>query len=171
MEQGKKAGYLFSIGVCVVIAIQAFISLEFASIIKDSPFVEKYIQIVGCIIFFILSIYFFSLGKGKKPEESSKSFNNPLLGGAVLAFLNIFSYTFYAGVGLALNYAGWLNFSPFEMTSFSFGSALGSFGFLFIIANSAEWIASKITLLTNNINYILGGITGFVAILTLISLF
>src|SRR5210317_1258756 len=171
LEQGRKAAYLFSTGICIVIAFQAFFSLEFASLIKNNPFIEKYIQIAGCIIFSILSIYFFSLGRGKTPQESSKTFKNTLWGGALLACLNIFSFPFYAGTGLALNYAGWLQFTPFEMNSFAFGSAVGSFGFLFLIANYSEWIATKISLLTNNINYILGGLTGFVAVITLISLY
>lgn len=171
LEQGRKAAYLFSTGICIVIAFQAFVSLEFASLIKNNPLIEKYIQIAGCAIFFVLSIYFFSLGRGKSQKESSKTFKNPLWGGAVLAFLNIFSFPFYAGAGLALNYVDWLHFTAFEMTSFAFGSAVGSFGLLFIIANASSWIASKISLLTNHINYILGGVTGFVAVITLISLY
>ena len=171
IEQGKKSGYLFAAGICLIITFQAFISLEFASFIKNNPLVEKYIQIGGSVIFLILSVYFFSLGRQNSVKESSRTFKNPLVGGAVLAFLNVFSLPFYAGTGLALNYADLFEFTSFQINSFSFGSAVGSFGFLFIVAHFSQWIASKISLLANNINYILGGLTGIVALISLISLY
>lgn len=172
IQSEKKAGYNFAFGVAVVIAIQAFFSLKFASFITKNPFIERNIQIIGCAIFFILSIYFLSLGKGKTNDSSiQKPTKNPFWEGVILAFLNVFSIAFYAGTGLALNYGGWLEFTTSDMLQFSIGSALGSFAFLFLIVKAAKSIDAKISLLSNNINYILGGVTLFVAVLTLISLY
>ena len=171
--KGKKSGYLFSLGVSLVIAFQAYISLEFASFINENPFIERNIQIIGGIIFFMLSIYFFSLGKGKKEEKSTSqtSSKNPFWQGIILALLNVFSIAFYAGTALGLNYGGWLQFNTFDMIAFSLGSALGSLAFLMLIVQAAKTIDTKVALISNNINYILGMVTGFVAIFTLYNLY
>lgn len=172
IQQGKKAGYWFALGIGVVIAIQAYISLEFASFIKENPFVERNIQIIGCAIFFLLSFYFFSLGKTKKKQKPAieTKTQHPFTQGVILALLNVFSIVFYAGTGLALNYAEWLEFNFFEILQFSIGSAVGSFAFLILVVKAATFIDSKMALLSNNINYILGIVTGFVALLTLYAL-
>ena len=171
--KGKTSGYLFSIGVSLVIAFQAYISLEFASFINENPFIERNIQIIGGVIFFILSIYFFSLGKGKKEEQSTSETDNknPFWQGVTIALLNVFSIAFYAGTGLGLNYGGWLEFNTFDMISFSIGSALGSLAFLMLIVLAAKTIDAKVALISNNINYILGVVTGFVAIFTLYNIY
>ena len=172
IQQGKKAGYWFALGIGAVIAIQAFISLEFASFIKENPFVERNIQIIGCAIFFLLSFYFFSLGKTKKKDQPAieTKNQNPFLQGAILALLNVFSIVFYAGTGLALNYGELLELNFIEILQFSIGSAVGSLAFLILIVKAAKVIDSKMALLSNNINYILGIVTGFVAVLTLYAL-
>lgn len=172
IQRGKKSGYLFASGIGSVIGFQAYISLEFASFINENPFVERNIQIIGCIIFLILSFYFFSLGKGKEKNESNleTTSKNPFWQGVFLAVLNVFSIAFYAGTGLGLNYGGWLEFNTFDIISFSIGSALGSLAFLLLIVKIAKFIDSKISLISNNINYILGVVTGFIAIFTLSNL-
>ncbi len=172
IQKGKNAGSLFSLGISLIIALQAYISLEFASLIKENPFVERNIQIIGCVIFFILSFYFFSLGNGKKQKEldPKKSTKSPFWQGVILSLLNVFSVIFYAGIGLTLNYGDFLHFNTIDMVSFSMGSGIGSLAFLLIIVRTAKFIDSKIALLSNNINYILGIVTGLVALFTVSTL-
>lgn len=172
LEKGKRKSYHFAFGVAIVIFIQTYVSLIFASYLRQHSFIETYIQIIGFVIFSLLSTYFFysSIKEKKKLKNTSKKINNTFILGLGLSSLNLLAIPFYCSVGSTLNMYGWLAFNQISMLFFVFGSALGAFTLLSIYNNSANIIQKKVGLLSKNFNVILGCITGLISLITLIQL-
>src|SRR5210317_1244224 len=72
INEGRKKGLLFSIGVCVTFMIQTYIALLCARYLDRHPEVVDMLQKVALGIFICISIYFFFIAKDTRremPEE------------------------------------------------------------------------------------------------------
>jgi hypothetical protein len=119
-----------------------------------------------------LSVYFYKQAVQERKQEvkSNKKFNNSFIVGLMLSTLNMFAIPFYCGVSSALNMFGLFEFNQINILLFVIGSALGTYSLLYVYASSAIKIQKKATLLTKNLNYILSGLTAFIALVTFIKI-
>lgn len=172
INKGKFEAVKFSIGVSIVVLLQAYIAILFTKFLNDNPNFIVSLQKIAVVIFLLLSLYFYlEFKKDKKPNENFKEkAGNSFLIGLLLSTLNMFAIPFYFGVTRALDVAGWLQFSQQNILAFVIGSALGTFIMLYFYANYATIIELKSKVLAKNLNLVLSILTAAVAIITIIKL-
>jgi len=171
--KGKIKAEHFAIGASVTVLFQAFFALLITKILKDNQYLLVYFKEIAAFIFLMLSVYFFKKGFSKRKENyaNKQRFKNNYITGIVLSFLNMFAIPYYCGVSSALDMSGYLEFNNSSILSFVVGAAIGTFFILYLYSYTAQKMLHKIKRITNNINFILGGITGLIGLITLINLF
>jgi uncharacterized membrane protein YdcZ (DUF606 family) len=65
---------------------------------------------------------------------------------------------------------GWLDFSHISIVSYVSGAVMGTFVMLYIYIFFFEKIRERSFTSQKNMNYIIGGITGIIAVITLINI-
>ena len=61
---------MFSIGVCIIVALQTYIAATFAKYLSENTDVTSILKRVALVIFILISIYFFILAKSNpKPID------------------------------------------------------------------------------------------------------
>ena len=172
-EKGKKQAINYSLGVSCVILFQAFLGSLIAEQVEKYPTFLITLEKIAAFIFLILAVYFYREYKNQKErvrkDKNTKS--NSFLVGIILSALNMFAIPFYFGVSAFLSTYDWFIFKMSTMILFAIGSAIGTFGILFVYGKFATYIENKATLITKNINLVLSIITGFIGIFTIIKLF
>ncbi len=168
-ETQKKALY-FSAGVSLIVIIQAYIAVGFSKILLDNPRYLIVLQQVGTIVFIGLSVFFFNnVRKQKKKQLKNNSRKGKgFLSGILLSSLNMFAIPFYFGVTSFLVMMQWYEFTLVNNISFVLGSALGTFSILLLYTYLAKKIENKIEHLANQMDLVLGIITGLIVIINVI---
>lgn len=173
-EQGKKQAIRYAAGVSFIVVFQAYIGLLILTTLHKYPNILDQIQYVIVVVFAALSIYFFRKSKQEKQERLDsnlqKKNKNTFLIGLTLSSINMFAIPFFCGIGTLLDLYNWLDFDPFSMFIFSFGSSLGTFLILYHYIILAQKIQPRLQQYTHYFNYILGGLTGFLALFTFFKL-
>ena len=168
-ETQKKALY-FSAGVSLIVIIQAYIAVGFSKILLDNPRYLIVLQQVGTIVFIGLSVFFFNnVRKQKKKQLKNNSRKGKgFLSGILLSSLNMFAIPFYFGVTSFLVMMHWYKFTLINNIFFVLGSALGTFSILLLYAYLAKKIENKIEYFANQMDLVLGIITGLIVIINVI---
>ncbi len=172
LQEGKSRAVIFAIGATIIILIQIFIAVLFARFIDKNPNIIILFREVGLAIFSVLTFYFFWTSKNPKPlkkEIKLRSKKSRFFLGILLSTLNLFPIPFYVFISITLASFQYFYFEKRFIYCFVIGSGLGSFlGFYCYIAFFKK-LESKTAFLMKNMNYIIGTITGFISILTLIN--
>ena len=170
-ETQKKAIY-FSAGVSVIVIIQAYLAVAFSKILLDNPRYPMMLQQTGIIAFIGLSVFFFSNVRKKKKKElnNNSSKGKGFVSGILLSSLNMFAIPFYFGVTSLLVIMHWYEFTLINNILFVLGSAVGTFVLLFLYAYLAKKIENKIEYLANQLDLVLGIITGLIVIINIIDI-
>jgi uncharacterized membrane protein YdcZ (DUF606 family) len=87
-----------------------------------------------------------------------------------MSSINVFPIPFQAYMTITLASFGWLDFSMTSITSYVTGAAMGTFVMLYIYIFFFDKIKNKPIASQKNMNYIIGGITGIISIVTLINI-
>ncbi len=175
-ETQKKAIY-FSAGVSVIVIIQAYIAVGFSEVLIENPDYLLTLQKIGTIVFVGLSIFFFSKSRKQSRKQENKQLEDNkrkgkgFISGILLSSLNMFAIPFYFGITSFLVITGWYDFMTINNIFFVLGSSLGTFLLLFLYTFLAKKIEKKIELLANQMDLILGIITGLIVIMNLIDSF
>lgn len=172
INEGRNQAIIFALGATVVVLIQTFIGVIFARFIDENPYVVILLREAGLLIFTILTIYFFFFAKKVKPEKEEAKLHSKksrFFLGMLLSALNFFPIPFYVFISVTLASYHYFVFElPFIYT-FVFGSGLGAFfGFYCYIAFFKK-LESRTTFIIDNMNYIVGSITGLVSVITLVN--
>jgi len=171
IEESKMTAIYYSIGVAFVVLFQGYFALFFLEIIYETPTILETIEIAAIIVFSMLSIFFFwKAFQDQKEITAKKNVKSGFLTGVVLSFVNMFALPFYCGIGAILNMYGFLELNAVDVSFFVLGSAMGTFLILYHYILLAEKIKSKITKFSKYLNFVLGGITGMVALISLIKI-
>ena len=171
IDKNKKTAINFAIGVSFIVLFQAFFALLFLKVIHSNPIILETIQSVSIIVFTILSVFFFRKAILEQKEIATKKLTRSgFLTGIGLSLINMFSIPFYCGVGAAFNMYGWLKLDLISVSVFVVGSALGTYFILYHYVLLAEKIKPKIAKFSKYLNFVLGSITGIVALVSLIKL-
>jgi threonine/homoserine/homoserine lactone efflux protein len=170
--EGKAKALFFSIGACVVVFLQTYLAVFFADFLDKNPEVIRILQSIGSVIFFGLSIYFFWLGKKKKIKKDkiqikAKSRVSCFLLGILMSLLNVLPIPYYVFLSIWFTSKGWFSFTFQHMNAFALGALSGSFliFYLYILFFKKKKDGSP-SFFTTNGNYIIGTVTGFIALLT-----
>ncbi len=173
LKEGHSRGIVFSIGVCVIVIAQTYIAAIFARYLSNHPEVIDILQRVALVIFILITIYFLFIAK-KQPkqqiEPKIRSKHSRFFQGLFLSSINVFPIPYQAYMTITLASFGWLKFDQISIISYVAGAASGTFVMLYMYIFFFDKIKQKSFTSQRSMNYIIGGITGVISIITLINI-
>lgn len=173
LKDGHTRGIMFSLGACLVIIFQALIATVFARYLNKHPDVIDVLQRVAFVIFVLISIYFLLIAKSTEKKEKSldiKSKSSRFFQGIFMSSINVFPIPFQAYVAITIASFGWLEFDNTGITSYVAGATSGAFVALYIYMFFFDKIKGNKITSQKGMNYLIGIITGVIAIITLINI-
>ena len=172
LKSGRKSAFYLIGGFATVLFFQANIGAYLASILMKNSEYITIIQKVGTGILILLSINFFRLYFNSKKQKKKFKINKSkaYLHGIGLSLLNTFAIPFYFTCISFLIGLEYFEYSFLNSLYFSIGSTAGSFTLYALYAIIASKIEYKLTFIASKMDFILGCLTGVVAIGNLIYL-
>ncbi|TGV02839.1 lysine transporter LysE [Flavivirga rizhaonensis] len=172
LKEGHARGIMFSIGVCVVVLLQTYLATVFARYLSKHIEVVDILQRVAFVIFVLITIYFLLIAKPKIPIETQmrRSKHSRFFQGMFLSAINVFPIPYQAYMTITLASFGWMSFGQTSIISYVAGAAMGTFVMLYMYIFFFDKIKGKSFTSQKNMNYVIGGITGVISIITLINI-
>ena len=173
LKEGHVRGIMFSIGACVVVLIQTYLASIFASYLSKHPEVIDILRQVAVVIFILITIYFLFIAKSTPKQQIDpkiKSKHSRFFQGVFLSAINMFPIPYQAYITITLASFGWMNFESTSIYSYVAGAVMGTFVMLYMYIFFFDRIKSKTLTSQKNMNRIIGGITGVIAVITLINI-
>lgn len=174
LKEGHNRGFMFSIGVCIIVALQVYVATVFAKYLNQHLEVTIILKRVAFVIFLLVSIYFFFTAKSKpkslEVEPSIKSKQSRIFQGVFLSSLNIFPIPFQAYMVTTLVSFEWLSLEPTTIGTYVSGAVMGTFMALYVYILFFDTLKNTKFVTPKNMNYSIAIITLAVAIVTLINL-
>ena len=173
LKEGHVRGFVFSIGVCVVVGVQTYLALIFAKYLNKHPDVINVLKRVALVLFILISIYFFLLAKSDaSPQEvdASKSKKSRFFQGLLMSALNVFPIPYQAYIVTTLLSYQLLSLDNLSIGSYIAGATSGTFIALYIYILFFDKIKSSKITSPKRMNYSIGIITAVVSITTLINI-
>ena len=173
LKEGHVRGFVFSIGVCVVVGIQTYLALIFAKYLNQHPDVVDVLKRVALVLFILISIYFFLLAKSDaSPQEvdASKSKKSRFFQGILMSALNVFPIPYQAYIVTTLLSYQLLSLDNLSLGSYIAGATSGTFIALYIYILFFDKIKNSKITSPKRMNYSIGVITAIVSITTLINI-
>lgn len=170
VKQGRKPALIFSSGVLLIVCIQTGVGLLFARYLERHPEVVEILQKVALGIFLALTFYFFVLARDSRrevPKGVKRSKTNRFLYGVLLSTLNLLPIPYWVYISISFSAFGWFFFDPSIIGWAILGSGLGTFSMLMLYI----YFFRRRLPIGNfgfNVNYLIGGITGLISIITII---
>lgn len=173
VEESRRNAFLFSLGVITTVAIQTYIALLFARYLDKHPEIISVLQQVGLAIFIGITIYFLFLAKEKKTISQNlnhKSKRRRYFQGLIIAGLNLFPLPYWVYLSITFSTFGWFDFTKTFIMLCIFGAALGTLTMLVAYAHYFDYVKKRQNELNMNVNYIIGGITALISVITLLKI-
>ncbi|HRE77557.1 MAG TPA: LysE family transporter [Flavobacterium sp.] len=176
MRDGRNRALWFAFGASIIVFFQTLLAVLFARFIDRRADISAVLQEIGLVIFTVLTVYFLWIAKKpktkkKKEEIKMRSKSSRFFLGMLLSLLNLFPIPYYVFVSITLGSYGYFNFDTFFIYSFSAASAIAAFLVFFGYISFFKGKEKKDSFLSRNINYVIGSITGIVALITLFKIF
>lgn len=173
MDEGRTRALIFALGATLIVLVQTGIAVVFARFIDAHPEVVLLLREIGLGIFIGLTAFFFWRGKRivqtSTEEVKIRSKKSRFFLGMLLSALNFLPIPFYVFVSVTLASYRYFHFSTPFITAFAIGSGLGAFfGFYCYIAFFKK-LEKRTAFILANMNYIIGTMTGIVALITLVN--
>ncbi|RLZ09758.1 LysE family transporter [Faecalibacter macacae] len=178
-QEGYKSAYTFMAGTAVTIALQVYIAIFLAKFINFNEDVTKIFREVGLTVFVLITIYFLIFAQKRDKKKKQKKLEqigevkqkNKFIYGLLLSAINVFPIPFYVFLSATLVSYNISVFGQPNSSIFALGVTIGSmiiFGlYLKFFNNKSE----DNSFILKNINYIIGGITSVVSLLTVYQIF
>jgi threonine/homoserine/homoserine lactone efflux protein len=173
LVDGKKRALMFVLGALIVIYFQTYISVIFAQYINRHQEVLVLLREIGFFIFIALTIYFLKFAKTPQinsDNDAVKSKRSRFFMGMVISIINFFPIPYYVLVSIALTSYKVFTFESLPIYSLVLGVVLGSFAVFYFYVVFFNKMKSKADFLINNMNKMIGFITGIVALITLFNI-
>ena len=168
---GRVRALLFVLGAIIVIFFQTYIAVVFANYINTHPEIIILFREIGIVIMFFATLYFLLFAKKQKMKDPNKikikSKKGRFFMGMVLSAINILPIPYYVLITVTLASYNLFSFQPEPIYSFVSGVVFGSFTVFYCYVVLFEKFKYKADYILNNMNTILGSITGFIMLLTL----
>ncbi|SFM61863.1 Threonine/homoserine/homoserine lactone efflux protein [Algoriella xinjiangensis] len=176
-NEGYKSAYTFISGVSVVIAIQVYLAIFFAEFINFNEKVTLLFREIGLFVFIVLTIYFLFFAEKidrkkqeKKLENNEVKKKNKFIYGLFLAAINIFPIPFYVFLSATLVSYNVIVFGNPNSSIFTLGVVIGSLIMFYLYLRFFNNKSKDNSFILKNINYVIGGVTSVVSLLTIYQL-
>ncbi|MDO5970647.1 LysE family transporter [Flavivirga aquimarina] len=173
LKEGYARGITFSIGVCVVVVLQTYAATVFARYLSKHIEVVDILQRVAFVIFILITVYFLLIAKSKPKQQIEpqiRSKHSRFFQGMFLSAINVFPIPYQAYMTITLASFGWMAFDQISVISYVAGAAMGTFVMLYMYIFFFDKIKGKSFTSQKGMNYVIGGITGIISIITLINI-
>ena len=174
LKEGHNRSFMFSIGVCIIVALQTYVATLFAKYLNQNTDVTDILKRVALVIFILISIYFFVTAKTKSKaidvDYEIKSKKSRFFQGIFLSSLNIFPIPYQAYVLTSLLSVQWIDMQRTSIGSYVAGASMGTFIALYIYILFFDNLKNNILVSPKNINYLISLVTLIVAIITFFNL-
>lgn len=173
LKEGHVRGIMFSIGVCVVVFAQTYLAAIFARYLSKHPEAVSVLRGVALVIFILITIYFLFVAKSaptQQIEPKMRSKHSRFFQGILMSAINVFPIPYQAYITITLASVGWMSFEKFNILSYVAGAGTGTFVTLYMYIFFFDKIKDKKFTSQRNMNFIIGGITGIISIITLINI-
>jgi len=173
LKEGPGRGITFSSGVCLIVFVQTYIAAIFARYLSNRPDIVEILQRVAFVIFVLITIYFLVIAKSQKepnlkPDIRSKK--SRFFHGMFLSALNVFPIPYQAYMTITLASFGVMDFDRLSIITYVTGASMGTFVMLYFYIFFFDKIKDKKFTSQKSMNYSIGIITGFVALITFINI-
>ena len=173
LKEGRTQALVFAAGASLVVVFQALIAVFFAEFLDKHPEIVIMLREVGLAVFGALTIYFFVTGrkvKHEKKEIKLHSKKSRFFMGMLLSALNFFPIPFYVFISITLASFNYFSFEKSFIYTFVFGSGIGAYFAFYCYIAFFKKMESRSAFILNNVNYIIGSVTGLISILTLVNI-
>lgn len=173
MKEGRKRGFVFALGVSMIVMLQVYVALIFARYIDKHPEIVEWLQKIALAIFIALAIYFIFIAKDTRrevKEEEAFSKTNRFFRGMFIASLNVLPIPYWVYIGLTFAGFGWFSFSQPALWGAVIASGIGTLGSLSIYIHFFKPKEQPLKKSKVNMNYIIGFVTGGIAIITFLKI-
>ena len=171
LTDGKKRAMMFVLGALIVIFYQTYISVIFAQYINSHQDIVVLLHKIGLAIFIGISIYYLFFAKSQIIQTDDdfhlKSKRSRFFMGMLISAINFFPIPYYVLVSITLATYNVFAFNSVSIYSLVFGVVSGSFSIFYLYVTFFNKMKSKADYFVNNMNKIIGTITGLIAIITL----
>lgn len=180
-QEGSKSAYTFMGGTAVTIALQVYIAIFLAKFINFNEEVTKIFREVGLAVFLSITVYFLFFAKKQDQKKKKKKADqlaefgevkqkNKFIYGLLLSAINVFPVPFYVFLSATLKSYNISVFNQPNSTAFAMGVVIGSMIIFSLYLKFFNNKSEDNSFILKNINYIIGGITSVVSILTIYQL-
>jgi len=169
LKEGKRTALWFVFGAVIIIFFQTFLALLFARVIDKSPSLILLLREIGCVIFALLTLYFLFIAKKPKVKEGhikKYSKSSRFFLGMLLSALNFFPIPYYVLLGITFASYQLFAFDLLSIFIFVMGVVSGAFVVFYGYVAFFNKIESKADFFIQNMNRIIGTITGLVTLIT-----
>ncbi|WP_405610564.1 LysE family translocator [Polaribacter sp. Asnod1-A03] len=173
LRNGKKAAFYLIGGYATVLFFQANLGAYLANILMENSEYIRLIQKIGTGILLLLSINFFRIYSSSKVEKKDKDIpkSKAYFYGILMSLLNMMAIPFYfTSISFLIGFE-YFEYNLLNGFYFSIGSTVGSFTLYTLYAIVAKNIEHKLTFIATKMDFILGCLTGFVAVLSIVKMF
>lgn len=173
LKEGKRTALWFVFGAVIIIFFQTFLALLFARVIDKSPSLILLLREIGCVIFALLTIYFLFVAKKPKLKGGNiKKYSNSsrFFLGMLLSALNFFPIPYYVLLGITFASYQLFAFDFLSILIFVLGVVSGAFVVFYGYVVFFTKIESKADFFIQNMNKIIGTITGLIAVVTFLNI-
>jgi len=171
LTDGKKRAMMFVLGALLVIFYQTYISVIFAQYINSHQDIIVLLRKIELVIFIGISIYYLFFVKNPNlhhdEEFHLKSKRNRFFMGMLISAINFFPIPYYVLVSISLANYDLFIFDTLSIYSLVFGVVAGSFSVFYLYILFFNKMKTKADYFVNNMNKIIGIITGLIAVITL----
>jgi len=173
LKEGHVRGFVYSIGVCVVVGVQTYLATIFAKYLNQHPAVIVILKRVALVLFILISIYFFLLAKSNSSPQKVDTFKSKksrFFQGVLMSALNVFPIPYQAYIVTTLMSYNWLSLDRLAIGSYVAGAISGTFVALYIYILFFDKIKNSKFTAPKRMNYSIGIITALISIFTLINI-
>ena len=173
LKEGKRTALWFVFGAVIIIFFQTFLALLFGRAIDKSPSLILLLREIGCVIFALLTIYFLFVAKKPKLKGGNiKKYSNSsrFFLGMLLSALNFFPIPYYVLLGITFASYQLFAFDFLSILIFVLGVVSGAFVVFYGYVVFFTKIESKADFFIQNMNKIIGTITGLIAVVTFLNI-
>lgn len=170
VKQSRRAATIFAFGASLVVIAQVYVGVFFSKLLNDNPDVLVTLEQFAIAVFIALSIFFFikaRLDSSPELKPVDKSDGKLFSQGIILSALNIFPIPFYIGFSSFLVKRGLFIFEYPMAHLFIIGASFGTFSMLWMYIKYVKKFGFDSRTFATKINYILSGLTLFIALFTL----
>jgi threonine/homoserine/homoserine lactone efflux protein len=171
---GYQRSVSFSIGVCLVVLVQTLVALLFSRYISEHPEVVSVLKLVAVVIFVLVGIYYGFIARPKSTELSTVDMSSKksyLFQGMFLSAINFLPIPYQAYMALTFSSWDWFHFDAYENGLYIAGATMGTFSTLYVYIFFFDSLKHLRMLSPQNMNYIIGLVSGLIALITFYSSF